>query len=152
MNYQLDTQVRIAGQGGAGVFFEPLVLPPTEAESPLRSGADITLLSPDRLVTYLSRPVRPFFMVALAVFLRAAAVSDGGPDLPVPFEDPVGLVRIDITPADGKWVEIEVRIAQMPDEDVVEFDGMNFETTRASLLIAAHAAEAVHAHHANRGD
>ena len=152
MNTRLDTQVRIAGQGGAGLFIDPLVIPPADAGNSLRSGADFTLLSPDRLVTYLARPVRTGFMDALAVFLRAAAVADGGPDVPDPFEDSLGKVRIDVTPVDGMWVEIEVRIAQMPDEDVVEFDGMNFETTRASLLIAAQAAEAVSGRHVDEGE
>lgn len=141
MAIMVDSQVRIAGQGGAGLFIEPLVLPPSGPDDALVSGADITLLSPDRIVTYLARQVLPGFARRLATFLSEAAVAEGGPDVPSAFQDPLGGVLIDVTPVDGMWVEIEVRLVADTQADVVDYDGLNFESTRASLLVAAQAAQ-----------
>ena len=141
MAIRVDSQIRIAGQGGAGLFIEPLVLPPSGPEDALVAGADITLLSPDRIVTYLAREMLPGFVRRLAAFLGEAAVADGGPDVPSPFQDPLGGVLIDVTPVDGMWVEIEVRLVADTQADVVDYDGLNFESTRASLLVAAQAAQ-----------
>lgn len=139
----LDSQVRIAGQGGAGLFIEPIRLPASEAGGPLQSGVDIALLSPDRCVTYLARQMLPGFMHRLADFLRVAANAEEGSEALGPLEDRLGGVRIDIAPLDGMWVEIEISIAENPGDDLVEFDGLNFETSRASLLVAAQTAELV---------
>ena len=141
----LNSQVRIAGQGGAGLFIAPLRLPASEEGGPLQSGVDIALLSPDRCVTYLARQVLPGFMERLADFLRVAATAEEGSDAPGPLEDRLGGIRIDIVPLDGMWVEIEISIAENPSDDLLEFDGLNFETSRASLLMAARAAELVRA-------
>lgn len=141
MAFQLNAPIRIAGQGGAGLFVEPLILPPSEPEGSLQSGVDITLLSPDRMVTYLARRVLPGFSERLAGFLSDAAVADGGPDVPGPFQDPLGGLLIEVIPVDGMWVEIEVRLVADPEADVTDHDGLNFESTRASLLIAAQAAK-----------
>lgn len=129
--------VRIAGAGGAGFFMEPLVLP--DREQGLSLGLDIALLSPDRLVTYLARRVPGEFPERLSRFLRKASVADEGGSTDA-FEEPQAGLLITVTPIDGMWVEFEVRIAQKVDDHVVEFDGLNFETSRASLLIAAEAA------------
>lgn len=139
----LDSPVRIAGQGGAGLFIEPIRLPASEPGGPLQSGVDIALLSPDRCVTYLARQVLPGFMDRLADFLRVAATAEEGSEALGPLEDHLGGLRIDIAPLDGMWVLIEISIAENPDDDLVEFDGLNFETSRASLLMAAQAAESV---------
>ena len=129
--------VRIAGAGGAGFFIEPLVLP--DREQGLSLGLDIALLSPDRLVSYLARRVPGEFPERLSRFLREASIADEGESTDA-FEEPQAGLLITVTAMDGMWVEFEVRIAQNLDEDVVEFDGLNFETSRASLLIAAEAA------------
>jgi hypothetical protein len=85
----------------------------------------------------------PGFMQRLADFLRVAANAEEGSEALGPLEDRLGGVRIDIAPLDGKWVEIEISIAENPGDDLVEFDGLNFETSRASLLVAAQTAELV---------
>ena len=131
------TGLRIAGAGGAGFFIEPLVLP--GREQALSLGLDIALLSPDRLVTYLARRVPEEFPERLSRYFREASVADEGGSTDA-FEEPQAGLLITVTPIDGMWVEFEVRIAQNLDDDVVEFDGLNFETSRASLLIAAEAA------------
>lgn len=128
--------VRIAGAGGAGFFIEPLLLP--DQEHGLSLGLDIALLSPDRLVTYLARRVPEDFPERLSRFLRGASVADEGGSTDA-FEEPQAGLLIAVTPIDGMWAELEVRVAQKLDDDVVEFDGLNFETSRASLLIAAEA-------------
>lgn len=129
--------VRIAGAGGAGFFIEAVVLP--GREQGLSLGLDVALLSPDRLVTYLARRVSEEFPERLSRFLREASVADEGGSTDA-FEEPQAGLLITVTPIDGMWVELEVRIAQNLDDHVVEFDGLNFETSRASLLIAAEAA------------
>ena len=129
--------VRIAGAGGAGFFIEPLLLP--DQEHGLTLGLDIALLSPDRLVTYLGRRVPGDFPERLSRFLREASVADEGGSTDA-FEEPQAGLLITVTPIDGMWVEFEVRIAENLNDNVVEFDGLNFETSRASLLIAAEAA------------
>jgi hypothetical protein len=141
MAFQLNAPIRIAGQGGAGLFVEPLILPPSEPEGSLQSGIDITLLSPDRMVTYLARRVLPGFSRRLADFLSDAAVADGGPDTPTPFQDPIGGILIEVIPVDEMWVEIDVRLVADLEADVADYDGVNFESTRASLLIGAQAAQ-----------
>lgn len=135
----LDSQVRFVGQGGAGLFISPIRLPAIEEGGPLQIGVDIALLSPDRCVTYLTRRMRPRFMERLAAFLRLAAVTEAGSEAPAPLEDDLGVVRIGITPIDGMWVEVEMRIAESPGDDLMEFDGLNFETSRAALFMAAQA-------------
>ena len=137
MGIGMGAGVRIAGAGGAGFFIEPLVLP--DREQGLSLGLDIALLSPDRLVSYLARRVPGEFPERLSRFLREASIADEGGSTDA-FEEPQAGLLITVTPMDGMWVEFEVRIAQNLDDDVMEFDGLNFETSRASLLIAAEAA------------
>lgn len=128
---------RIAGAGGAGFFVGPLVLP--GRDQGLSLGLDIALLSPDRLVTYLARRVPGEFPERLSRFLREASVADEGGSTDTFEETQAGLL-ITVTPIDGMWVEFEVRIAQNLNDDVLEFDGLNSESSRASLLIAAESA------------
>lgn len=127
--------LRIAGGGGAGLFIDALALP----GHGLRIGIDIGVLSPDRLVTYLARGVPDDFRERLGAFLRNASIADEG--AVQSFEEPAAGLLISVTPVDGMWVEMEVRVVELLDADVTEFDGINFETSRASLLIAADAAE-----------
>ena len=136
MTITTASSLRIAGQGGAGLFMDPLALP--GGSGGLRLGLDVSILSPDRLVTYLARAVPDDFPERLGIYLREASVADEGDSSA--FEEPEAGLLITITPVDGMWVEMEVRIAEVLDEDVVEFDGINFETSRASLLVAAESA------------
>ena len=140
MSMNVASGVRIAGAGGAGMFMNSLALP--AAGGGLRLGIDVSILSPDRLVTYLARGVAGDFPERVGRFLRDVSVADDG-DAPRPFEETEAGLLITVTPIDGMWTEMEVRIAENLDDDVVEFDGINFETSRASLLIAAEAAEAL---------
>ena len=137
MTITTASSLRIAGQGGAALFMDALALP--GGSGGLRLGLDVGILSPDRLVTYLARAVPDDFPERLGAYLREASVSDDGAS--TPFEEPEAGLLISITPVDGMWVEMEVRIAEVLDEDVVEFDGINFETSRASLLVAAESSE-----------
>lgn len=140
LSMDVASGMRIAGAGGAGMFMNSLALP--AAGGGLRLGIDVSILSPDRLVTYLARGVAGDFPQRVGRFLRDASVADDG-DAPRPFEEPEAGLLITVTPIDGMWAVMEVRIAENLDDDVVEFDGINFETSRASLLIAAEAAEAL---------
>ena len=137
MTIATASSLRIAGQGGAGLFMNALALP--GGSERLRLGLDVSILSPDRLVTYLARAVPDGFGERLGTYLRAASVADEGDS--TAFEESEAGLLISITPMDGMWVEMEVRIAEVLDEDVVEFDGINFETSRASLLVAAESVE-----------
>ena len=137
MRITTASSLRIAGQGGAGLFMDALALP--GGSGGLRLGIDVSILSPDRLVTYLARAVPDDFPERLGIYLREASIADEGDSSA--FEEPEAGLLITITPVDGMWVEMEVRIAEVLDEDVVEFDGINFETSRASLLVAAESAE-----------
>lgn len=131
------SSLRITGQGGAALFMGAFVLP--GGSGGLRLGLDVSILSPDRLVTYLARAVPDGFGERLGTYLRAASVADEGDSSA--FEESEAGLLITITPVDGMWVEMEVRIAEVLNDDVVEFDGINFETSRASLLVAAESAE-----------
>ena len=131
------SSLRITGQGGAALFMDACVLP--GGSGGLRLGLDVSILSPDRLVTYLARAVPDDFGERLGTHLRAASVADEGDSSA--FEESEAGLLITITPVDGMWVEMEVRIAEVLNDDVVEFDGINFETSRASLLVAAESAE-----------
>lgn len=137
MTITTASSLRIAGQGGAGLFLDALALPGGSGGP--RLGLDLSILSPDRLVTYLSRAVPADFGERLGIYLRDASVADEGDSST--FEEPDAGLLITMTPVDGMWVEMEVRIAEVLNDDVVEFDGINFETSRASLLVAAESAE-----------
>ena len=137
MSITTSSSLRIAGQGDAGLFMGALALP--GGSGGLRLGIDVSILSPDRLVSYLARAVPDDFPERLGAYLREASVADEGD--PNSFEEPEAGLLITITPVDGMWVEMEVRISEVLDEDVVEFDGINFETSRASLLVAAESVE-----------
>lgn len=126
--------LRIAGQGGAGFFLDSVQL--QGPDSTVIQGVDISILSPDRLVTYLVRPLSPSFARNLAHFLKESSIADPGIETG-PFEDrPSGLL-INIKTIDEMWAEIDIRVAEDLDSDVIEFDEINFETSRASLLVAA---------------
>lgn len=133
-----DSGLRIAGSGGAGFFIQSLRLP-SETGVP-RLGVDMSILSPDRLVTYLAREVPPGFTEELGAFLREASVAEDGSPAES-FEDGLSGIVISATPMDGMWVEFEVQVVMDLEQGVLEFDGINFETTRASLLLAAQAVE-----------
>lgn len=129
--------IRIVGQGGAAVFMEALALP--SQGRGIQLGLDISILSPDRLVTYLARAVPDQFPDRLGAFLREASVADEG--IVISFEEAVAGLLITTKPIDSMWVEMDIQVAENLEDDVLEFDGINFETNRASLLIAAQEAE-----------
>lgn len=125
---------RIAGRGGAGFFIEPVIVPADDSSVGL--GIDVSLLSPDRLCTYLARRTEQDLSGRLGDFLYRASVLDEV-DEAITFQDTAAGLLIDVTPVDEMTLEMEVRIAQDLDDDVIDFDGLNFETERAAVLVAA---------------
>lgn len=134
-----SSNLRIVGQGGAGFFLDALALP-SRGDS-VQLGMDISILSPDRLATYLARVVSDQLPERLGSFLRQASTAEEGAG--GSFEDSTAGLLLAIKPIDGMWVEIDIQIAENLGDDVLEFDRINFETNRASLLIAAQAAESL---------
>lgn len=102
-----------------------------------RTRPDIGLLDPQRSVQYLARPCSPRSLEDLAVFLFTAA-SDRHPEQSLAdFQDAdLGLALSVVQSADLE-VELEVLVVQNPGADLVEHDGLNFQTSRAVLVTAA---------------
>lgn len=127
--------VRILGAAGASVALS-LVPSLDDAADPFL--VDVELLTPERLVRYLDRPVSQRFIQQLAAaWVQAAA--DALPEASVPtVEDAEAGLAVLIGHSTPLTVDLEVRIVSALDEDVPDYDGLAFEVPRASLIRAAH--------------
>ncbi|MFD1826761.1 MULTISPECIES: hypothetical protein [Mumia] len=99
---------------------------------------DVELLSPDRLVRYLNRPVPRRFFEQLAEAWMSCA-QDAHPEQSVAtVEDVEAGLAFAVTASTPFTVAIEVIIVPDLEDDVVEHDGLDIEVARASLIGAAH--------------
>lgn len=125
---------RLLGPDGAAFALLPV---PTFDTSELR--VDVELLSPDRVVRYLSRPMSPDFAVDVAGFLLRAA-SDHVPEETVGVvEDRDAGLALSVVESTPLAVTLEVVVltdVQLEEPDV---DGIAFDLPRASLIEASHA-------------
>ena len=130
---------RLPGFGGAALLFRSHIVPGRALEEKDdQLVVDVGLLSPHRLVQYFSRPVGDDFVDGLARHFFQFA-SDVFPEQSAPtFADPVLGFTLSAMQSTDHDVEIEVTVLEHPGEDVQDPDGINFKTTRAAMVTAAH--------------
>jgi len=131
--------LRMPGYGGAAVFMRSQVIPARESRGNGTALAfDVGLLSPDRITHYLSRAAGPGFVERLSQFLFRAA-SDFHPEksLPTFIDEAMGLTVSAMSSTDAR-VAIEVTMIEDPGAPVLDPDSIDFETSRAVLVVASH--------------
>ncbi|PZS16987.1 MAG: hypothetical protein DLM57_09330 [Pseudonocardiales bacterium] len=135
MNYEM----RLPGYGGAGVFLRR-----TAAREPAcRKAIDIWLLAPDFCKAVLGRATESALLPDLARYLFTVA-SSATPERDLPsFADTTAGLSIDVGTSDEVRVGLRVRVADDPDADVVDYLDIDFETSRAALVVAAEGIAAV---------
>lgn len=130
--------LRIPGRGGAALFLRAGWVT-TGWQDLHKSGLvlDIGLLDPQRYVQYLARPCPAGSLHELATFLLAAA-SERHPEQSLAhFQDADLGLGLSVVQSTDLEVELEVLVVQDPGADLVEHDGLNFQTSRAVLVTAA---------------
>lgn len=148
---------RLPGFGGAAVLIRSAVVRAVDpvTGSPAAQavlGFDVGLLSPLSHCEYRARPAAPLFADRLSAFLLGAA-GDVKPEASVAplIDDAIGL-RIRVVSSDDEKVGLLVTMDRRtddpdigPDSDAVGphsdgsgSEGLNFETSRAALVKAAH--------------
>lgn len=99
---------------------------------------DVELLSPDRLVRYLSRRIPTTALTGLAAaYIQAAA--DLHPEITVPtFEIPEAGIAVAFLASNELEITIECTVVEVLDAPVPERDTLVFDIPRASLISASH--------------
>jgi hypothetical protein len=131
---------RLPGYGGAAVFLRGQALPARRAgtDAPVLA-FDVMLLSPEVHTWYLSRPASAGFVDRLAAFLFASA-DDYHPEVSVPvLEDAAMGLSLSVVSSTDSRVGLEIMVVEDPDASVIEHDGLDFETSRATLAACAQA-------------
>ena len=133
-----DHRFRLPGFDGAALLLRSITIP---INRPMASEAvmafDVGFLSPDRKVEYLARTAKAGFVKELAeCFWRMA--QDVHPEQSVPnFEDPkMGLTVAAVSSTDLN-VEVQLTLVEEFGANVLEFDILNFKTSRLALIGAA---------------
>lgn len=130
-----ENRFRLPGFDGAAFLLRSLTIPNSRpSASQAVMAFDVGFLSPDRKVEYLSRRVKVGFVKDLAeCFWRMA--QDAHPERSVPnFEDlEMGLTVAAVSSTDLS-VEIQLTIVEEFGANVVEFDVLNFKTSRLALM------------------
>ena len=130
---------RLPGYGGAAVFLRSQVRPARASGGNGTALAfDVGLLSPDRVTHYLARSAGLGFVERLSQFLFRAA-SDFHPEksLPTFIDEAMGLTVSAMSSTDAR-VAIEVTMIEDPGAPVLDPDSIDFETSRAVLVVASH--------------
>ena len=99
---------------------------------------DIELLSPDRLVRYLARSVATRFFESLADAYLAAAQEAYPEQSVATVQDQQGGVAATVLGSTPFIVTLEALVNPDLEADIVEYDGVVFDVTRASLVTATH--------------
>lgn len=129
---------RLLSPDGAG--FALLTVPDLDALVHARDEVlvDVELLTPDRLVQYLSRTITTPFLEALATMYLAAA-QEQHPELAVPtVQDEQGGVAVLVLESTDYDVTFEVMVIPDLEADVPEHDTIAFDVPRVTLVAAAH--------------
>lgn len=131
-------QFRLAGFGGAAIFIRSGVVPGAlvGAQQPVMV-MDIGFLSPASRQHVLARPVDPDLPERLSRFLYAAAVEFHPEQSLSPLQDHAAGLLVTIDSSDGERVALDWQLVENLDADVREFEGLNFETSRAALVTAS---------------
>lgn len=131
-------QFRLPGFDGAGLFLRTLTLPESlPGLDRLTLAFDVGLLSPERKVEYLARKSDPQFVKRLSGFFWSAA-NDFHPEQSVPIltQDSMGVTIAVVSSSDFR-IEIQVTLVEELGANILEFDLLNFETSRLALTTAA---------------
>jgi len=125
---------RLAGFGGAALYMRTQVCPAaTGSECSL--AFDVSLHSPESESRYFARFAQPGLVEALSAFFLQAA-ADWHPEASLPaISDPVLGLQIAVTSSTDTRVGLLVTLTEADDPE--EPDGLDFETTRATLAQAA---------------
>lgn len=137
-------EIRLASESGGALSLGAVLEPAPGRPGALRLTYDIGLVSPDREVRYLRRPVEPGFVEALAQTLWRAAAEAHPEKSVADFSDQRAGFVFAIVGSDAAMVTVEVTVIADVDADVPDHDGLNFEVRRADLIAAAHRLVALH--------
>lgn len=131
-------QFRLAGFGGAAVFLRTGVVSGAiyGADRPLMT-MDIGFISPQSRSHTLARPVDPTLPERLSQFLFAAAEEYHPEQSVAVLQDDVAGLVVSVESSTDDRVCLDWSLVEDLDSDVREFDGLNFETSRAALVSAS---------------
>jgi hypothetical protein len=131
---------RLAGFGGAALFMRTVLISTFDDSA---DGAhpqfalDISTLSPHFMNNYLARFSSPDFVDRLSTFLFTAA-AQWHPEVSVAsFQDERLGLEISITTSTESVVGVVVKTVQDLEDEIREFDTLDFETTRSALAQAS---------------
>ena len=129
---------RISGYGGAGFYLRSQVIPiDSEVQDNSTLAFDVGFLGPTGFNNYFQRRAGDSFVWKLSVFLYAAA-NELHPEQSLPaFEDEVMGLSISIVSSTDFRVGMNISLVEDLDSDVKEFDDLDFETSRASMVSAS---------------
>lgn len=137
-------EMRLASESGAAFTLGSVLEPAHDRPGALRLTYDIGLVSPDREVRYLRRPVESGFVETLTRTLwRAAAEAHPEKSVADVSDQRAGFVFA-IVGSDAVTVTVELTVLADFEADVPDYDGLNFEVRRADLIAAAHRLVALH--------
>jgi hypothetical protein len=131
-------QFRLAGFGGAAVFLRTCVVPGIAAgtDRPVLA-MDIGFLSPEARRHVLARRIDHDLPRRLSRFLFAAAEEYHPEQAVAAVRDEVAGLVITVESSADDRVCLGWSLVEDLDAEVPEFDGLNFETSRAALVSAS---------------
>jgi hypothetical protein len=102
-----------------------------------RPGVDISLIDPERVVTFRSRPVTELDLIDLHTFLTAASL-DAVPEVSAPTFQSLGLGLVLSVPlSEETRVDVNVVVTVVAQGLIVDTEEFRFTTTRTAVLLAA---------------
>lgn len=133
-----EAQFRLAGFGGAAIFLRTCLVPAVTAGTDAPTMAmDFGFLSPQTRRHILARPVNGDLPARLAEFLFAVAAAEHPERSVSALQDDVAGLRVSVESSTDDRVCLDWTLVEDLESEVREFDGLNFETTRAALVSAS---------------
>lgn len=132
--------VRLAGYGGAAILVRSVVVPAAVNASgpePVSVVFDFTLHSPESESSYYLRPAAADFLARFADFCLAAASAESPEASLQPMRDAMAGFEVTLISSDPTRVGLLVRVSRELDATPIDWDAMDFETSRAALAQAS---------------
>lgn len=128
----------IPGGGGAALVLAPVSIIEREKVFEVeRPGADISLIDPERVVTFRSRPLTERDLTDLHAFFTSAAL-DAVPEVSAPTFQSVGLGLVLSVPlSEETRVDFNAVVTVVAQGSIVDTEEFRFTTTRTAVLLAA---------------
>ncbi len=128
----------IPGGGGAALVLTPTpVIERGEVFEVEHPGVDISLIDPERVVTFRSRPLTELDLIDLHAFFTAA-VLDAVPEVSAPTFQSAGLGLVLSVPLSQETrVDLNVVVTVVAEGLIVDTEEFRFTTTRTAVLLAA---------------